>query len=151
MEQLNPATQEMVELLIESDFVGTERIAKGGATSVEYVNRISLMESATDKELLALLGHPEGEVTATAFEGLATRDYSELKTILLNLTEGEKMVNYMAGDVYQTIPVLEYAYVYVLQYEFENPNPSVAPVEIGLTPEERAFVENRIKALRQLL
>jgi len=148
---LQPATAEMVNLLDEDDFVGTERVAREPTVSGAYVNRMALMENASEAELLALMNHPEGEVVATAFEGLAMQQYNELKQVLLDLSEREIRVSYLAGDVLRTLPVLEYAYVYVLKYDFENPSPSTVPIDIGLSAEEKAFIENRILAIRQLI
>jgi hypothetical protein len=146
---LSPATAERVSALVEFDFVGTERIARQDETSVAFTNRQALMDTATDEELLNLMGHPEGEVVATAFEALAKRRHVDLKRILLDLSEGEKRVNYLQGDVFLEMSVIEYAYVYVLNNQFEQKLNAGEPVPIGLKPEEKAFIENRIKALRQ--
>jgi len=148
---LSPAVVEMVKLLIETDYIGTESIGRSQEPSPAYASREALLSLATEAELLALIDHPEGEVAATAFEGLVRKNYGDLKTQLLNLSKGDRTLRYIQGDMVFTLPAIEYAYVNILGNEMEGNYIENTRVDIGLSNAEKAFVENRIKAIRQTI
>lgn len=146
---LSPETAELVALLIETDYIGTEFVFRTPEPSVAYANREALLTLASENELITLTEHPEGEVAATAFEGLVRNEYADLKTEFLRLSAGDRKLNFIQGDVVYPMPALEYAYVNVLGNSLEGAATTSAFVPIGLTEAEKAFVENRIKAIRQ--
>jgi len=146
---LGPAVSEMINRLVEADYIGTESIGRSPEPSPAYANREALLSLATEEELLKLIDHPEGEVAATAFEGLVRRNYTELKTALLNLSKGDRTLRYIQGDMFFTMPALEYAYVNILGNKMEGNLVENTRVDIGLSSAEKAFVENRILAIRQ--
>lgn len=150
-EGISPALIELVNNLIETDYIGTEKIGRSPELSPAYANRETIFTLATRKELSALVNHPEGEVAATAFEGLVRMGYEDLKSELFKLAKGDRKLNYIQGDVILTMPALEYATVHILGMELDGETPPVKTVEIGLTDDEKAFIENRIKAIRQTL
>ena len=141
-DNISPELTELVNLLIKTDYIGTEKVGRSPEPSAAYASREALLSMASEEELLLLTNHPEGEVAATAFEGLIRRHYSDLKTELLKLSE---------GDIAFTMPALEYAYVNLLGNDFEGGHSENEVIEIGLNGAEKAFVENRIKAIRQTL
>ena len=147
--KISPELTELVNLLIETDYIGTERIGRSPEPSGAYASREALLSIASEEELLALISHPEGEVAATAFDGLVRRHYSDLKTELLNLSKGDRKLNFLKGDIAFTMPALEFAYVNLLGNDFEESISENKLIEIGLSDSEKAFVENRIKAIRQ--
>lgn len=149
--QLSPELIELVNLLIETDYIGTEKIGRSPEPSEAYATREALLSMASEEELLALIDHPEGEVAATAFEGLLRRDYSEIKKELLNLSKGDRKLSYIKGDVVFVMPAIEYAYVNLLGNDFDRNPSDIEKVEIGLNKAEKAFVENRIIAIRQTM
>ena len=142
---------DLVNLLIETDYIGTEKIGRSPEPSAAYASREALLSMASDEELLALIDHPEGEVAATAFDGLLRRNYSGIKNELLNLSKGNRKLSYIKGDIVFVMPAIEYAYVNLLGNDFEGNPGEAEQVEIGLSSAEKAFVENRIIAIRQTL
>lgn len=150
-DNMSPELTELVNLLIETDYIGTEKVGRSQEPSAAYASREALLSMASEEELLLLTSHPEGEVAATAFEGLIRWHYSDLKTALLNLSEGDRKLNFLKGDIVFTMPALEYAYVNLLGNDFEGGHGENEVIEIGLNDAEKAFVENRIKAIRQTL
>ncbi|HKK40071.1 MAG TPA: hypothetical protein VJ949_11680 [Cryomorphaceae bacterium] len=148
-DQISPELSEMVNRLIETDYIGTEKIGRSPEPSAAYASREALLSMASEEELLALIDHPEGEVAATAFEGLLRNRYSDLKMELLNLSKGDRTLNLIQGDVVFTMPALEYAYVNLLGNDFDSTSNQNKPIKIGLSDAEKAFIENRIMAIRQ--
>lgn len=148
-DKISPELTELVNLLIETDYIGTERIGHSPEPSAASTSREALLSMASEEDLLALISHPEGEVAATAFEGLVKQDYRDLKTELLNLSKGDRKLNFLKGDIAFTMPALEYAYVNILGNDFDGSISENEQIEIGLSNNEKAFVENRIKAIRQ--
>jgi hypothetical protein len=150
-DDISPELKILVENLIKTDYIGTEKIGRSPELSPAYANREAIFSLAGQEELLALIDHPEGEVAATAFEGLAKMEYADLKTELLNLSKGDRALNFIKGDVIFTMPALEYAYINVLGIGFDEENSENHPLETDLTKDEKAFIENRIKAIKQTL
>lgn len=151
MEQSNirPELTELVNFLIETDYIGTERVGRSPEPSAAYASREALLSMASKEELLELINHPEGEVAATAFDGLVRQDYPDLKTELLNLSKGDRKLNFLKGDIAFIMPALEFAYVHILGNDFDGGRSENEPIDIGLSKDEKAFVENRIMAIRQ--
>lgn len=149
-EKLSSPVRELVATVEKNGFIGTEQIGRPGETSEAYQTRMALLEAATDTELIILTEHPDGEVAATAFQGLVNRDYNELKEVLLDFTKGERSLNYIQGDMFMEMSLLEFAYLYVLEYDLDDSTSTGGTkIEIGLSAEEKAFIRNRILALRQ--
>ncbi len=149
--QLSPELIELVNLLVETDYIGTQSIGRTNEPSAAYANREALLSRASEEELTILINHPEGEVAATAFEGLVRKNYSDLKNELLNLSKGDRQLSYIKGDVVFVMPALEYAYVIVLGNEMDGHSVENTRVNVGLSDAEKAFVENRIMAIRQTI
>jgi hypothetical protein len=149
--ELSPELTEMVKLLEETDYIGTQSIGRTNEPSAAYANREALLSLASEKELLRLINHPEGEVAATAFEGLVRKNYNDLKKELLNLSKGDRHLSYIKGDIVFVMPALEYAYVIILGNQLDGDYGENTIVNIELSEEEKAFVENRIMAIRQTL
>lgn len=147
--QISPELTVLVNMLIETDYIGTEKMGRSSSPSAAYANREALLSIATEEELIKLISHPEGEVAATAFEGLSRRNYNYLKRELLNLSEGDRQLSYIKGDIVFVMPALEYAYVNILGNEFRGNSGVGEQIRIGLEPTEKAFIENRIMAIRQ--
>lgn len=149
-DQIRPVVKALAEQIVKDDFVGTESVGRTGETSPAYETRMALINAATEDELVQLLRHPEGEVAATAFEGLAKKNYPNLKSELMNLTGGERFLNYIKGDIFSDLSLLEYAYLYVLKYDINDPDGvTEETLDQGLTSAEKAFIRNRILSLRQ--
>ncbi|MCZ4409511.1 hypothetical protein O3Q51_11870 [Cryomorphaceae bacterium 1068] len=151
--ELSPELTELVKLLVETDYIGTQSIGRSNEPSVAYANREALLSIASEDELILLINHPEGEVAATAFEGLVRKNYSDLdlKEELLNLSKGDRLLSYLKGDVVFVMPALEYSYVIILGNELDGNFSENTIVNIGLSEAEKAFVENRIMAIRQTM
>ena len=150
-DQLSPELTELVNLLVETDYIGTQSIGRSNEPSLAYANREALLSIASEEELILLINHPEGEVAATAFEGLVRKKYGDLKNELLNLSKGDRQLSYLKGDVVFVMPALEYAYVIILGNELAGISGKNTRVDIGLSEAEKAFVENRIIAIRQTI
>ena len=147
--ELSNEVAEMVESLIKTDYIGTENLGRSSQVSPAYIDRENLLSTAREKELLALIDHPEGEVAATAFEGLVRKEYPNLTEQLFKLGDENRKLNYIKGDVLIVMSALEYAYVVVLGNDMhENPVKS-ARVKIGLTSAEKSSVEKKIISIRQ--
>lgn len=150
-DKVSPHVLDMADDIAKEGFVGTQSIGRNPAVSPTHVLRMEFIRTATVEELLEFLNHPSGVVKATAFEGLHAKGYTDLKQSLLDLSEGDDVIRYIHGDVEYFLPLVEYAYTVVLGMTLEGESPAYAPVEtvpIGLSATEKAFVENRILAVR---
>lgn len=150
-DSIRPGVMGLAGQIEQDDFIGTESVGKTDETSPAYHTRMALINTANEAELIQLLNHPDAEVAATAFEGLALKNHPDLKKELLNLSEGERFLNYIQGDIYTELSLLEYAYLYVLKYDINHPDGETEETQaLDLNSAEKAFIRNRILALRQL-
>ena len=149
---VRPEIREMAETIQETGYIGTSAVSRNPEVSRDYLHRMAFINGATAAELKAFIHHDSGQLQAVAFEGLAAKQYPELKQVLLDLSESNRHIHYLHGDVEFVLPVVEYAYSVVLGLAlpgevpgYLNGNPTS---EVQLAPAEAAFVENRILAVR---
>jgi hypothetical protein len=151
---LSAQTEKLVAEIEADNYIGTRYMARIQTESPAWARRQQLMNDASDNELILLATHANAVVMLTAFEGLHRRKHSEAKNIFTRLTYNNEKVSYIKGDIYSSMPVLEYAFVYVLGYTIpgeEQPYMDITPEKyLDLTPVEVREVMKNIEAYRRL-
>lgn len=116
-------SSEIIELrneIAKANYIGTEQTSRKPGMDPNFAERLKLMRIATDDELLTLSGDTSSVVALTAFEGLYKRGNKVVPDIFNGFMERSDIINYIKGDLFQTMPMLEYAYVNVLHYKIPN-------------------------------
>ncbi len=147
---LSADLENAVTELVELNYLSTEKISRDQQISKAFLLMEKIKMTASEEELLLLINHPEGEIAALAFEGLITLKSDSTTAALMQLSEGDRYLNYIQGDMMITLSALEYAYSYVLGLNLGEQTVYNAP-EINLSSDQILFLENRIMALNQAL
>ncbi len=140
---------------IETDnYIGTRYMARIQTESEAWSKRQKLMKDAEVAELHHLMDYPNTVVMLTAFEGLHRKKDQRVSALFNAMLDNNEKVGYIKGDIYTSMPALEYAYVYVLGYAIPGESAPYLDVPIEhwvlLSIEEQSIAEEKIKAYRNL-
>ncbi len=151
---ISPQIEKLAAEIEANNYIGTRYMARIQSESPAWTRRQQLMSDATSDELILLSTDPNFVVMLTAFEGLYRRQHAEVKNIFNRLTHSNEKISYIKGDIYSSMPVLEYAFIYVMGYTMpgeEQPYMDILPEKyIELAPMEVREVSKNIEAYRRL-
>lgn len=104
----------LTDSIASDNVITTASAARRPGIAPEYRRRQTLMNSATEAELLAIFGRDNPVVRLTAFEGLYRKNYDGLDSLFAKMIDDNTKIQFIKGDLSEMMPTLEYAYSYIL-------------------------------------